>query len=292
MLPWNYATHSNHSYNTSKRNNNRNNVQNKQNSRPMRQRMMRNNPTTRPTRPTRAQYNKYPNNRQQGHTPLNSPPQDNFESSELERIKRAIKENRIEFVDGGARIIDETHKDTNSINPSLNNKDDILEENVEGKVTEEKGIEETNKTDKTDKTPIVNNNYFEKLTEFIQNERNASIFYKYLASTANKDENAEILDTLSQESLNRYNSLNNIYEDNFGEKFQVKKSKINNTIKFKDGIVWAIEVENRGLIDMVDFYENLDAEKYSKKINSIMYRKTCDISFLHLILSTTKGIFS
>ena len=251
MLPWNYASNANRV----RRNNG---TRQKQNTR-----------TGHNTRQRNAPRNSNTNQKNSSNQSENVP-QNDISKQRAEEIKRAIKENRIEFVDGGARILGGKGE---GVSTAITNPEKPTA------VEEVKEVEE-------------NNSHFEKLTDFIQNERNASIFYKYLASIANKEENANILNSLSEESLKRLNSLSFVYEDKFGDKYDAKNSKINNTVKFKEGIAWAISVENKNLIEMIDMYENLTTEKYLRKINSIIYRKTCSISFLHLILSNTKGIFS
>ena|GEM_PF-6529026 len=250
MLPWNYAVNMNRMKRNqdSRSQDSRNRDSRNQNSRNQKQ-----NPRNKGQNTTRKQ--------------VVEQPEFNISRSQAAELKRAIKENRIEFVDGSARIIEEKHEPKNVISESpVENIEIINADDSEGK-------------------------HLERLGEFIQNERNASMFYKYLSEVANKEENSKILNELSDESLKQFNNLNFIYEDKFSGKYEVKKSEINNTVKFKEGIIWALSVENKAVLEMVDLYESIEAEKYLKKINTIIYRKMCGISYLNLILSSTKVIF-
>lgn len=217
-------------------------------------------------------------NNRPNQNPQSSMQQGGYDINQLEMIKKAVKENRIEFLNGGARIIDAPPINKE---PVSKNQDTVREPTNTNKDDDNTLVEEIDNLDEQ-------NIYNQQLKDFIQRERNANIFYKYLSSIADNEENSSALEYLSNESKRHFNELNILHEEENGTKYEVKETKINNIINFKDGIAWAIELENKGLIDIIDISENIESETTYKKINSIIGRKTCYISILHLMLYNSK----
>lgn len=130
---------------------------------------------------------------------------------------------------------------------------------------------------------IENNKILENIQSFAQNERNSSIFYKYLSTAAHSSNHRRLLERMSDESLANSNEYNMIYKSISGEENSVKETGIDNEVKFNQGIQWAIEVESEALRELSDIFEDVQSEKNQKKINSLLYKKVSNLSILHLL---------
>ena len=122
----------------------------------------------------------------------------------------------------------------------------------------------------------------DNLCNFIQNERNASLFYKHLANVAENESHKEILSKISTESSKRSDELNGIYEAVNGKQYEIKDRRINDLVKFKEGLNLAINTESKIIRDLSDYY-NTSTEVDEKKLNSIIHKKLCDIISLKLM---------
>jgi len=162
----------------------------------------------------------------------------NLNVEHLRKIQKAMRENKIEFVDGQAML----------------------------------------KGEEPPESPHT------KLSSFIQNERNASIFYNYLSTIAPNTQSEKFLKDISARALERAEVLNGIFFEQTKTKSPVKESEINTSIRFSEGVSWAIQVENESLLEMINFLEESpDLGDRYKSFNGIIQKKIIDINFLHLL---------
>lgn len=132
-----------------------------------------------------------------------------------------------------------------------------------------------------------NNKTLDDLSVFIQNERNSSLFYKYLSDICIKDSHKNILQNISQDSLRQSYQFNELYKSMSGNEYAIKETTINNTIAFNNGIYLAIEEESKALDNLADIFNSINDEKSINKITSLIYKKISRLSFLHLIVYRT-----
>lgn len=121
------------------------------------------------------------------------------------------------------------------------------------------------------------------LSDFVQNERNSSIFYKFLSEICVKDGFKTILEKMSADCLKQSNDYNNIYKNIFGNNFKITESKIDDSVDFNRGIRWAIEEENISLEILTNITERVKDSKIKSQLNIFIYKKISRINFLHLI---------
>ena len=128
----------------------------------------------------------------------------------------------------------------------------------------------------------------EALGQFIQNERNGEIFYRNLADMAIYDEHRSFIEEISSDNKKRRSSLDELYTKHKGSGYSIAESEINTTVDFKNGIALAIKEESRALRQLSQLYEKIKDPDAARVINSILYRKTGDISMLHYIYMNGK----
>ena len=114
------------------------------------------------------------------------------------------------------------------------------------------------------------------IESFIQNEGNAYHFYEILSSKAG-GKAAEVIKTMASNAKQRETNLNNIYTKQNGNAYNKRNPNINGNISLKNGLLWAIEVENSCIHQML-LYHN------KSSIDSIIQSKICDIHLLYLAL--------
>ena len=128
----------------------------------------------------------------------------------------------------------------------------------------------------------------EALGQFIQNERNGEIFYRNLADMAIYDEHRSFIEEISSDNKKRRSSLDELYAKHKGSGYSIAESEINTTVDFKNGIALAIKEESRALRQLSQLYEKIKDPDAARVINSILYRKTGDLSMLHYIYMNGK----
>lgn len=163
---------------------------------------------------------------------------------QMRRIQEAFKKNKIDFIGEGAVLKEEGNVSA----PKNNNAEISTEQNPQ--------------------------NLF---IELIQNERNASRYYTILASKANYHKQS-LLSLISDNAKQREDSLSEIYTKKTNTVYVGQDRNINNIVPLKDGIIWAIEVENDNILKIA-------SSIYKDELDLIIQKKFCDINLLHLALN-------
>lgn len=127
-----------------------------------------------------------------------------------------------------------------------------------------------------------NDKAIEKLSQFIQNERNSSIFYEYLSSICLNENHKNTLKKLSEQSIKSSSIYNKIYKNIKGSEFKINESKINKSVNYEYGIKWAIEEENNALFELGELYD-LISNSDKEKVISMAIKKISRISYLNMI---------
>ncbi len=121
------------------------------------------------------------------------------------------------------------------------------------------------------------------IQEFAQDERNASIFYRYLAGLSEFDDDRTILDEISNESTANSHAFGLLYHEFAGKEHSIAETQINTIVPYARGVRLAIEEESRALRRLSDIAETICNEKNYSKIHSLLYRKVSRLSLLHLL---------
>jgi len=125
----------------------------------------------------------------------------------------------------------------------------------------------------------------EELSVFIQNERNGSIFYKYLSNISYKEKNKDILLRISNNCLSEIKKYNEIYREIKNKDFEIQESKINEKIDLKGGINWALEEECKGIELLTEIYDKINKIDIKEKIFYSISMKISRIGFLQIFLN-------
>lgn len=123
----------------------------------------------------------------------------------------------------------------------------------------------------------------QKMERFIQNERNASIFYQHLANSAPREDYSRALDDIRRESFNHSRAYNDLYQKYKGEAFLPEEKEIDTRVNFQDGVGWAIAEECKAIRELSGIYEQQEDEKDFRSISSVIYKKISDLGMLQLI---------
>ena len=127
-----------------------------------------------------------------------------------------------------------------------------------------------------------------KLSQFIQNERNAGIYYKNLADNSPNQYLASKLAKVSENTKKHSDLYNEIYKSYTTTSLEIKDEKISTDITFPEGIRLAITEENDSLNQLNEIYDLIHDEKNLKLLNSMLYKKLGLLSNLHAINTTLK----
>ncbi len=122
----------------------------------------------------------------------------------------------------------------------------------------------------------------DKLRDFIQNERNAGLFYEHLAARA-PEHHRQLLRELRDESSQRRSRLEEIFRQQEGQEIQIRESDINDNLNYRDGINLAILEESRAIKELSSVCDTLHSsndELSARRINSILYKKIGDLGIL------------
>lgn len=148
---------------------------------------------------------------------------------------------------------------------------DEIKENIEKNKKTILPINESNEKDKIIKY----------LKEFIQDEKNGSIFYKSLSNNCNNKLYKDKLINISNECSTESKNLINLYKSLKNEEFEPKNININTNIPFKTGLLFAIEEEIKSYDRICNILDKLPPEntrnfykialKKLSRINSIQY---------------------
>lgn len=131
----------------------------------------------------------------------------------------------------------------------------------------------------------------DKLEDFIQNERNAVLFYNYLSRRTTREDYRKALKDIGEESRKRHEACNMIYKNLKGQEYLPKETEINNSVSFNLGISWAITEESRSIRELSRVFEDMEDERSARSISCLIYKKISDLSILHL-MNADKSVYS
>ncbi|MCL1935448.1 MAG: hypothetical protein FWF57_03610 [Defluviitaleaceae bacterium] len=202
------------------------------------------------------------------------------EIQDFKTIQKAFSENKINFVNGAA-ILDIEDKNVREDKNFENSKENLNLENKNKKKLNKdifksfkKKInqEQNNILDINKSNRVKNHSIFQT---FIQNQRNAKIFYGMLEEKS-LHESRNIFNRLSLLSKEIEESLNNTHRRIYGD-FYSPYDAIIFEPSIQQGILMAIEIENEMIIQMIDY-------EHKNKILSEIQKKLCILSLLHTAL--------
>jgi len=123
----------------------------------------------------------------------------------------------------------------------------------------------------------------ETIGNFIINERNSFLFYGYLRGICSYEKCRVILRKISDDCAMAQKIYSRVYFSFFEKEFVLKKSNINESVGFYDGVLWALEEECNSIFDISMFIG--DFNEMSEKFSSIIQRKNARVGYLSYILN-------
>lgn len=123
----------------------------------------------------------------------------------------------------------------------------------------------------------------DKLRQFMQNERNGSIYYKNLATVALKPAQRRVLNEISESCKERGAAYNAAYHGYKNEDYEPAEAEILNVSSFHDGVHLAIEEESYAIRELIALYEKITDDSLSRTLNSQIHRKASDVNLLRLM---------
>ncbi len=121
------------------------------------------------------------------------------------------------------------------------------------------------------------------LEEFIQNERNAMIFYQSLAEKSLTNRGREILKGIGENCGKRKTAFEKMYKAFTKEKFTPEETEIDIYIAFQDGVRLALYEESGFLRELSEIYDAMPDRQVALDLAAQIYRKIGDLNFLHLL---------
>jgi len=121
------------------------------------------------------------------------------------------------------------------------------------------------------------------LSNFIQGEKNAALFYNELHRFAGDEYSRNILHRVADNANGRKTLLNSLYSKVTGSAHSDKDTPIMKSTNLRDGIRAAIEVEHNTVRDMSALYDQIENGAQLKSLNSVIQKKLADIIALQQI---------
>lgn len=105
--------------------------------------------------------------------------------------------------------------------------------------------------------------------DFVQNERNAALFYDHL-SAISRDANGQTLSEIADFCRKSSQAFGNIYKNRTGQDYEIRQTQIDTTANLRGGLRWAIREEGLALLDMAALMEKIPN---NPELTSALYRK-------------------
>ncbi len=126
----------------------------------------------------------------------------------------------------------------------------------------------------------VDENTIELIGKCAQNERNASVYYGYLAELA-PERVKRHFEGITAHSLENHADHNDFYKKFTGKVFDVRQPEIYHPRNFKDGLNEALGVETEFLFDLLKIFRNLSQPNFQRKLTQMIFNKLAHICLLN-----------
>lgn len=120
----------------------------------------------------------------------------------------------------------------------------------------------------------------DSLARHIQDERNGTVFYGYLAGIARDDKKRSLLAEIIEGTKKNRNAFNEIYKSFSGAVYEIHETQVEASASFAAGVRQAVTEESMALHELADLYEKLEGAQNLKTLNAVIIRKIGDIGVL------------
>ena len=124
---------------------------------------------------------------------------------------------------------------------------------------------------------VFKENLYKDICRFTKNERNSFLFYEYLRGICNDEKSRKILKKISDDCIYFQNFYKEYCIKNFSKEVIFSESKIDETVSFNDGILWALEEECNAINELTDIIER---ENILTHFNIIIAKKGARVGYL------------
>ena len=128
----------------------------------------------------------------------------------------------------------------------------------------------------------INNESNFNIGDFVQNERNAALFYDHLAAIADAyDRNTSKSNLLGEiAEICRSNSrvFGEMYKKKHGQNFEIRQTQVDTSVNLTNGIKWALREEGRAIMDLSTLLEEKGISQ--NEILAIICRKIATLGIL------------
>ncbi len=121
------------------------------------------------------------------------------------------------------------------------------------------------------------------LEQLMQDERNAGVFYAYLAETAPRPDFGAALQSIAKGCGARLQAYGNILSRTGGGQFVPKETDINKTIPFERGVSLAISEENKAILALTEWLDNKPDADTARLVQNIINKKITNHNVLSFI---------
>jgi len=128
-----------------------------------------------------------------------------------------------------------------------------------------------------------NNGFAPAISDFIQGEKNAALFYLELNRFAKDEYSRSALAQMSDSANNRKLLLSSVYSKMIGQAYSEKDVPIMKSTNLREGLRTAIEIENNTVKEMSALYDQIENSMHLKSLNSVIQKKLADIITLQQI---------
>ncbi len=119
-----------------------------------------------------------------------------------------------------------------------------------------------------------------KIEQFIQNERNGSVFYENMSRYAPWEEHKKILQSLSENCNAKLERFKTMYKAYSTEVFDAQETEVVTNVMFRDGILLAIREESAAINELADLNGYIRSEKLCKELGALINKKISDLGML------------
>jgi len=126
-------------------------------------------------------------------------------------------------------------------------------------------------------------NFSADISNFIQGEKNAALFYIELCKFTKDEYIRNKLGEISDNAKARKSLLSSLYTKISGSSYVEKDTPIMKSSSLLHGLKEAVEIENNTVKELSALYDSIENGMHLKSINSLIQKKLADIIFLQQI---------
>lgn len=154
--------------------------------------------------------------------------------------------------------------------------------------TKNPSTDHTHTPSKSSSIPIASPETEKLLERLIQDERNASVYYQYLAEIAPKGVFQTTLVEFIEDCGTRLSQYQNILQNLHGRTWEPKNPPINTNVGFDRGVEIAVIEENKILRAMAELLERIEDDPSTRSMQKLLNKRIIQLNWLQWALFRVK----